>query len=132
MCPRYQGLTHSDGADKFVNALRDQLADLPGRSFGDLTIAKADDFSYVDPVDGSTSTNQGLRLLFEDGSRIVVRLSGTGTEGATIRAYLERYEADSEKQDSDVEKMLAPLVAAMKEITRIDAFTGMSDPTARS
>lgn len=122
----------SDSADKFVRALRDQLADLPGRRFGDLSIAAADDFSYLDPVDESTSTNQGLRLLFEDGSRIVVRLSGTGTEGATIRVYLERYEADPDKKDADFKEMLSPLVAAMKEITRIDTVTGMSEPTART
>ena len=74
--------------------LRGKLATLPGTAFGALKVAAADDFAYNDPVDGSVSSKQGVRILFEGGSRVVFRLSGTGTSGATLRVYVERYEAD--------------------------------------
>jgi phosphoglucomutase len=104
--------------------LKASLGSLPGQSFGPLTVAEADSFSYLDPVDGSTSANQGLRVLFEGGSRIVFRLSGTGTEGATLRVYLERYEPVGGNLDRETPEMLADLIAAADElagITRIPA-----------
>ncbi len=82
----------TDKANALMTALQASLVDLPHQAIGSLVVAAADSFSYTDPVDGSVSSNQGLRILFEGGSRIVFRLSGTGTEGATLRVYLERYE----------------------------------------
>ena len=76
-------------------------ASCPGSRLGGDTVEHADDFAYTDPVDGSRSAHQGIRIGFDDGSRIVFRLSGTGTEGATLRVYLERYEADPGRHDRD-------------------------------
>jgi phosphoglucomutase len=89
----YEGVD-SDAADALMNSLRERLAGLPGRRLGVYEVAYADDFAYTDPVDGSVSTRQGIRIGFTDGSRIVFRLSGTGTEGATLRIYVERFEPD--------------------------------------
>ncbi|TGV00176.1 alpha-D-glucose phosphate-specific phosphoglucomutase, partial [Mesorhizobium sp. M8A.F.Ca.ET.173.01.1.1] len=89
----------SDRANALVDELRAKLGSLPGTSVRGLTIAKADDFAYHDPVDGSVSKNQGIRILFEGGSRVVFRLSGTGTSGATLRVYIERYEPDKTRHD---------------------------------
>ena len=86
--------------DALMAELRGKLAQLPGQRFGDLTIATADDFAYHDPTDGSVSAQQGVRVLFAGGSRVVFRLSGTGTSGATLRVYLERYEADAVDGDT--------------------------------
>ena len=88
----YEGV-ETERAHGLYNGLRDRLGDLAGTSFADSRIASADDFAYSDPVDGSLTQKQGLRLLLEDGSRIILRLSGTGTKGATLRLYLERYVA---------------------------------------
>jgi phosphoglucomutase len=97
--------------------------------FGPLTVALADSFSYHDPVDGSTSTNQGLRVLFEGGSRIVFRLSGTGTEGATLRVYLERYEPAEGDLDRETGDMLADLIAAAEALAGIVRHTGRTRPS---
>ena len=78
--------------------LKSQFASLPGKRFGSYQVKLCDDFSYTDPIDGSVSTGQGVRIIFEDGSRIVFRLSGTGTEGATLRIYLEAFEPDAARQ----------------------------------
>ncbi len=88
----YEGVDTA-AANALVDALRARLPDLPGTRVGDLVVAAADDFAYHDPVDGSTSHRQGLRVLFEGGSRVVFRLSGTGTSGATLRVYIERFRA---------------------------------------
>ncbi len=101
----------------------------PGTKPGALTVAVADSFSYLDPVDGSTSANQGLRILFEGGSRIVFRLSGTGTEGATLRVYLERYEPSDGALDRETGDMLADLIAAAETIAGITRHTGRTQPT---
>jgi phosphoglucomutase len=93
-----------------------------------LTIQSADDFAYTDPVDGSTSTRQGIRVRFAGGSRIVYRLSGTGTAGATLRVYIERYEAPSGDLDRPVAEALADLVAAADAIARITTHTGRAAP----
>ncbi len=91
-------------------------------------VEEADSFSYADPVDGSVSANQGLRILFEGGSRIVFRLSGTGTEGATLRVYLERYEPVGGRLDEATPDMLADLIAAADAIAGIARHTGRTAP----
>ncbi|WP_242097102.1 alpha-D-glucose phosphate-specific phosphoglucomutase [Sphingomonas sp. CROZ-RG-20F-R02-07] len=121
----YEGVA-SAGADALMAALRARLETLPGTRFGDLVVAAADDFAYADPVDGSTSLRQGVRVLFEGGSRVVFRLSGTGTQGATLRVYLERYEAAA--IDGDTTAMLADIVAAAEAIAGIAAHTGRTAP----
>lgn len=115
-------------ANALVQRLRDIAPDLPGQVFQGMTVASADDFAYHDPVDGSVSKNQGIRISFTDGSRVVMRLSGTGTEGATLRVYLERFEPDSSRHDLPVEEALAPVIAAAEEIALIREFTGRDAP----
>ena len=117
-----------DVAEKVMGGLRAGLAGLPGRSVQGMTVAHADDFAYSDPVDGSVSKGQGLRVSFTDGSRLVLRLSGTGTEGATLRLYLERYAAGPEWLTEDVQAALAPVIAAAEELARIRAITGRDAP----
>ena len=123
----YEGV-ESDKADALMAELTGSLGNLPGTSFGPLTVAKADSFSYADPVDGSVSENQGIRVLFEGGSRVVFRLSGTGTQGATIRVYLERYEPADGNLDAETPDMLADIVAAAEQIAGIARHTGRTAP----
>ena len=118
-----------DRADALIAALRDKLSALPGVPNSGGTVKSADDFAYTDPTDQSVSRNQGIRILFEDGSRIVFRLSGTGTEGATLRVYIERYVDRDGKLDMDTADALAPLVRAAQEIADISGFTGMNRPS---
>ena len=118
-----------DRADALIAALRDKLSALPGTTNSGGTVKSADDFAYTDPTDQSVSRNQGIRILFEDGSRIVFRLSGTGTEGATLRVYIERYVDRHGKLDMDTADALAPLVRAAQEIADISGFTGMDRPS---
>jgi phosphoglucomutase len=92
-------------------------------------IAWADDFSYTDPVDGSVSQRQGVRVVLEDSSRVVFRLSGTGTEGATLRVYLERHEPDAARHDVPAQQALAPLVQLAGELACIERHTGMRAPS---
>jgi phosphoglucomutase len=94
-----------------------------------VTISWADDFAYTDPVDGSVSQKQGVRVVLEDSSRVVFRLSGTGTEGATLRVYLERHEPDASRHDVPAQEALAPLVALARTLARIEHHTGMAQPT---
>ena len=115
-------------ADSLMSELKASLANLPGRGFGDLTVTAADDFSYSDPVDGSISPHQGVRIFFEGGSRIVYRLSGTGTEGATLRVYLERYEGPDGRLEGATAQMLSELTAVADEIAGIARRTGRSEP----
>ncbi len=124
----YEALANA-GADALIAELTASLPALPGQAFGHLTVAAADSFSYNDPVDQSTSANQGLRVLFEGGSRIVFRLSGTGTEGATLRVYLERYEPASGDLDRETADMLADLVAAAEGLAGIVRHTGRTQPS---
>ena len=124
----YEALANA-GADALIAELTASLPALPGQAFGPLTVAAADSFSYNDPVDQSTSANQGLRVLFEGGSRIVFRLSGTGTEGATLRVYLERYEPASGDLDRETADMLADLVAAAEGLAGIVRHTGRTQPS---
>lgn len=123
----YEGI-ETAGANALMDGLKAQLAGLPGRSFGPQVVSHADSFSYTDPVDGSVSANQGIRVLFEDGSRIVFRLSGTGTQGATLRVYLERYEPRSGNLDAETGAMLEPQIAAAEAIAEIVRHTGRTAP----
>ncbi|WP_435168503.1 alpha-D-glucose phosphate-specific phosphoglucomutase [Falsirhodobacter sp. 1013] len=116
----------TEKANAMVSALRKSLADLPGRSVQGMTISAADDFAYTDPVDQSTSAKQGVRILFEDGSRIVMRLSGTGTQGATLRLYLEKYAESG--FDQDPQEALAPIIRAAHELADITGYTGRTEP----
>jgi len=118
----------TEQADALIAELTAALPTLPGRSFGPLTVAAADSFAYTDPVDGSVSRNQGLRVLFEGGSRIVFRLSGTGTQGATLRVYLERYEPASGDLAAETPAMLAELIAAADALAGIVRHTGRTAP----
>ena len=124
----YEGV-ESAAADRLMAELREQLPTLPGRALAALTIAGADDFTYHDLVDGSTSRHQGVRLLFEGGSRVVFRLSGTGTSGATLRVYLERYEPAGGALDRDTSEALADLIAAADAVAGIRRHTGRDEPT---
>jgi phosphoglucomutase len=116
----------TDAAGKMIGALREKIPSLTGSNFGGSQIKTADEFSYTDPVDGSTATKQGIRLLLSDGSRVVVRLSGTGTSGATMRLYVERYINDAGV--SDVNEVLAPLLTEAKQLLQLHEFTGRDKP----
>jgi phosphoglucomutase len=116
-------------AQALMARLRERLASLPGQRVGALQVAQADDFSYTDPVDASVTSGQGLRIGFEGGRRIVFRLSGTGTEGATLRVYLERFEPDAAKRGIETQVALAPLIAAAESLAGIRAATGRAQPT---
>lgn len=124
----YEGVD-SDRANALVDELRAKLASLPGTTVRGLKIVNADDFSYHDPVDGSISEKQGIRILFEGNSRVVLRLSGTGTSGATLRVYIERYEADKAKHGIDTQVALADLIAAADDIAGIKRHTGRNKPS---
>jgi phosphoglucomutase len=118
----------SDRADAMIGALRASLSGLKGQAIEGMVIAGADDFAYSDPVDGSVSKQQGVRILFDDGSRIVLRLSGTGTEGATLRLYLERYAAGPDGLDLDPQAALAPVIRAAHKLAQIGEYTGRTEP----
>lgn len=119
----------SDGANALIKTLRDRLPALVGKGFGALEVAVADDFAYHDPVDGSDSKHQGLRVIFADGSRIVYRLSGTGTAGATLRVYLERFEPDPARQLIETQQALGDLIALSREIAEIERYTQRAAPS---
>ncbi len=118
----------SDKANALMTELRGKLDSLPGQSFGPLTVETADEFAYDDPVDGSHSAAQGLRIGFVGGSRAVFRLSGTGTVGATLRVYLELVETDPAQMNRDAQEALAPVIAAADAIAGIRAHTGRAEP----
>lgn len=118
----------SDRAEALIERLRDLLPALPGQDFAGLRVESADDFAYHDPVDGSTSAHQGIRVMFTDGSRVVLRLSGTGTEGATLRVYLERHAAPGGDHGLAPELVLAPVIAAAEALAQIRDHTGRDRP----
>ncbi len=118
-----------DAANGVIEHLRNNFTSLTGKAFGRYTIKTCDDFSYTDPIDGSISTKQGLRILFEDASRIVFRLSGTGTSGATVRIYLEAFEPDSSKHDLDAQIALAEMIQIALQISELKQRTGRDKPT---
>ncbi|MFM9434710.1 phosphoglucomutase [Janthinobacterium sp. CG_23.3] len=124
----YEGVD-SAAADALMLGLRGKLDQLAGQTLGGYTIALADDFAYTDPVDRSVSSRQGVRLVMTDGSRVVLRLSGTGTEGATLRLYLERYEADPAAHHMPTQLALAGLIALADSVAGIAASTGRSSPS---
>ncbi len=124
----YEGLP-TEAANGVMQHLRDSFAILPGKTFGNYTVQLCDDFSYADPVDGSVSNKQGVRLIFTDGSRIVFRLSGTGTEGATLRIYLEAFEANAARHQLDAQQALAELVRIALEVAELQQRTGRDKPT---
>jgi phosphoglucomutase len=119
----YEALETS-AAEALIDDLRAALPGLPGVEAGPLRVSRAEDFAYTDPVDGATATGQGIQIGFEGGARAVLRLSGTGTDGATLRLYLERYDADDLGQNPQA--ALAPVIAA------VNALTGLVDRTGRT
>ena len=119
----------SAAATELMQDLRGRLPELPGKRLGSYDVAFADDFAYTDPVDGSTTDKQGIRIGFRDGSRIVFRLSGTGTEGATLRVYVERFEPDPARHDRDTQEALGDLIVIARGIAEIEKRTGRSKPT---
>jgi len=129
----YEGID-ATAANALIADLRAQIASLPGRSFergdrGRSTVVRADDFAYTDPVDGSVTTQQGVRVFFDDDARIVYRLSGTGTEGATLRIYLERFEPDSARQGAETQGALAALIDIADRIAGVRERTGRNAPS---
>ena len=119
----------SDAAHGLYDRLESMLPSLVGQAFAGRTISTADNFSYTDPVDGSVTSGQGLRILLDDGSRVVLRLSGTGTKGATIRVYLESYVPSSGDLDQDPQVALAEMISAINDLAEIKQRTGMDQPT---
>jgi phosphoglucomutase len=124
----YEGVD-TDQANTLMENLRSLVPTLKGKQFGNYQVEYGDDFSYTDPVDGSVSDKQGIRIGFTDGSRIVVRLSGTGTQGATLRIYLESYEPDPTKHDLDSQQALASLITLADQIGQIRNSIGREQPT---
>ena len=119
-------------ADAMFDALRGRLSGLPGTSVEGLEITAADDFAYTDPVDGSTAQRQGVRIIFGDAARVVFRLSGTGTVGATVRVYLERYEPDPAAQSQDPQAALDQVVRAAEALTGLSTRLGRAEPDVRT
>ncbi|MDD2868717.1 alpha-D-glucose phosphate-specific phosphoglucomutase [Neomegalonema sp.] len=119
-------------AEGIMNDLRAALPSLPGKSFTGLAVEKADEFAYRDPVDGSLTERQGIRLHFAGDSRAVLRLSGTGTEGATLRIYLERFEPDPARQNQDPQEALGDLAAAVEALTHLREISGREGPDVRT
>ncbi len=115
-------------AATIMQRLRDLIISLPGQTFGNYEVKCADEFCYHDPVDGSVSNNQGIRVIFTNGSRIVFRLSGTGTVGATLRIYLEKYEPDADKHQQDSQIALAELIELAEEFCQVKTLTGRAKP----
>ena len=116
-------------AERMMDDLRASLAGLAGQTFGDYRVSQADDFEYTDPVDQSVSKRQGIRIIMTDGSRIVMRLSGTGTEGATVRLYLERYEGDATHHGLDTQEALKPLIDIAEQVSGLKQRTGRQQPS---
>ena len=123
----YEGVS-ADGAKTLIEQLRAHADDLTGKRFNDYTVELCDDFSYTDIVDNSTSSHQGIRILFTTGARIIYRLSGTGTEGATLRVYIEQLENNPENLQRDPQESLAELIGLSLSIAEIEKFTGRSAP----
>ena len=124
----YEGID-TDKANQLMDELNAKLDSLPGQTVADMTVEKADNFTYHDPVDGSVSENQGIRIFFEGGARIVFRLSGTGTSGATLRVYMEFFEPDPARHGAETQSALAGLIAVADEVAQIQNITGRDGPT---
>ncbi|MFO1428909.1 MAG: alpha-D-glucose phosphate-specific phosphoglucomutase [Candidatus Competibacteraceae bacterium] len=123
----YEGV-NADRANELIDTLRQTVGGLAGKRFGNYEVATGDDFSYTDPVDGSVSRRQGIRVLFQSGARIVYRLSGTGTEGATLRIYIERHEPDPTRHDQDPQVALAELIQLADQLAGVRERTGRAEP----
>ncbi len=123
----YEGVP-AEGANELMQGLRDAIEQLKGQHFDAYEVENSDDFSYTDIVDNSTSSNQGIRILFTNGARIVYRLSGTGTEGATLRVYIEQPEKDPEKLEADPQDLLSELIDLSMSIASIEHYTGRKAP----
>ncbi|MDE9451033.1 alpha-D-glucose phosphate-specific phosphoglucomutase [Aliiroseovarius sp. Z3] len=123
----YEGIA-GDAAAELMDALKDNLSSLPGKSTHGMTVNAAEDFSYTDPIDGSVSTGQGIILTFEGGARAMLRLSGTGTEGATLRVYLEQYAPPDTSHDLDAQTALSNVIKATSELVQIEHFTKRKAP----
>ncbi|KAF9576403.1 Phosphoglucomutase-2 [Mortierella alpina] len=124
----------AEGANKMVDRLRALVstdrASLIGKDLGNGFVVKdGDDFEYTDPIDGSISKKQGVRVIFEDGSRLIIRLSGTGSHGATVRLYVEKYESDASKYQEKTQDALRPLIQVALELSQLTEFTGRKEPT---
>lgn len=119
-------------AEGVMQDLRERLPSMPGQNAAGLTIERADDFSYADPIDGSVTEHQGIRIFFTNGARAAFRLSGTGTEGATLRVYLETYEPDAAEHDQDLQRALAPVIEAADALAKIKERTGRAGPSVVS
>lgn len=120
----------SNGANQMIGHLRDLISRTkPGDKYGSYELDFADDFSYTDPVDDSVASKQGIRFVFTDGSRIIFRLSGTGSAGATIRLYVEQFEPDVSNQDKDAQNALKSLIDLALSISKLREFTGRDKPT---
>ena len=125
----YEGC-ESEPCEKMVEHLRAvAAASKKGDTYGEYELDYADDFEYTDPIDGSVASKQGVRFVFSDGSRFIFRLSGTGSSGATVRMYIEQYEADVAKQGADAQDALAPLIKVALETSKLAEFTGRESPT---
>ncbi|QIE41820.1 alpha-D-glucose phosphate-specific phosphoglucomutase [Rhodobacteraceae bacterium SC52] len=123
----YEGVD-AEAAEELMQSLRDRLTDLPGQAFAGLTVTAADEFAYDDPVDGSRAEAQGIRVWFEGGARIVFRLSGTGTVGATLRVYMENLEPDPAAQSGDAQEALVTVISAADAVAGIKEHTGREAP----
>ena len=119
----------SEVANTLYSRLRDILPNLKDKSFAGRKVENTDDFSYTDPVDGSITLNQGLRILLDDGSRVLMRLSGTGTQGATLRVYFESFVSSDGDISQDPQLALNPLINGIESLAEISKRTGMSSPT---
>ena len=125
----YEGVD-SGAAAKMIAHLEGVIAgSKKGDAFGDYTLETADNFCYTDPIDGSVAKDQGIRFVFQDGSRIIFRLSGTGSAGATIRLYIEAYTADPAKFELDAQDVLASIIRTALEVSKLEEFSGRSSPT---
>jgi phosphoglucomutase len=125
----YEGC-ESDPCNKMVESLREKASKAKkGDKYGAYELDYADDFEYTDPIDGSVASKQGVRFVFTDGSRFIFRLSGTGSSGATVRMYIEQYEADEAKQGIDAQFALKPLIDIALEVSELKKFTGRESPT---
>lgn len=125
----YEGV-ESEGANKMVEHLEEVIAkSKKGDKLGNYTLEKADQFDYTDPIDGSVAKKQGVRFIFDDGSRIVFRLSGTGSAGATVRMYIEQYSDDTSKHGLDAQEALGPIIKTALEVSKLQEFIGRDKPT---
>lgn len=121
----------SKGAEEMVDYLRGLIEknELVNKTFGGFTVAEADDFEYKDPIDGSVAKKQGIRIVFKDGSRIIIRLSGTGSQGATVRLYVEKYTNDASEYTKDTQAALKPLIDVALDLSQLEKYTGRKEPT---